>query len=107
MSRDLTVLQSLKGVRPTTNPYLVILGRELRRLPAFRLLDFSYGTALGRSYDVFHVHWPEILLDGSTFPRKLARQLLLVALLARLTLFRVPIVRTVHNIQRPAGLRWA
>lgn len=107
----LTVLHSLPGVRPTTNPYLVMLRDRLRSTPDLHLLDFSYRAALTGRYDVFHVHWPEILFGGAGASaadriKKVLRQLLLVAFLLRLTLTRTPIVRTVHNLERPTGLRW-
>ena len=106
MSTSLTVLHSLPGVRPTTNPYLVMLRDRLRNTPGLHLLDFSYRTALTGRYGAFHVHWPEILFGGASPVKSVLRQLLLVAFLTRLTLRRTPIVRTVHNVERPSGLRW-
>jgi beta-1,4-mannosyltransferase len=103
--KPLRVLQSLRVVRPTTNPYLVMLNQRLRETPGLELLNFSYRTALLRSYEVFHVHWPEILLRGSTRLRTAVRQVLLVLVLLKLRLARVGVVRTVHNLHRPEGLR--
>ncbi|MGY1854928.1 glycosyltransferase [Modestobacter sp. SYSU DS0290] len=109
------VLQSFPQPRPTTNPYLVMLGRSLAALPDVELWTFSRARALFGSYDVFHVHWPETLVTGSTPLRKLVRQLFFVLLLLRLSLTRTPLVRTVHNLDLPQGisrrevllLRWA
>ncbi len=106
MSEPLTVLHSLPGVRPTTNPYLVMLRDRLRATDGLHLLDFSYRLALIGRFDAFHVHWPEILLHGSGRVRTLIRQVLLVTFLLRLTITRTPIVRTVHNVERPSGLAW-
>ena len=63
--------------------------------------EFRYATPLtllrGR-YDVFHVHWPEVLVRSRRRPVAVARCLLLIAFLIRLRLTRVPVVRTVHNL---------
>lgn len=111
----LTVLQSFPEPRPTTNPYVVMLGAALRDVPGVEVLTFSWRRALTARYDVFHAHWPEILVDGRTPARKLVRQLLFVLFLLRLRLTRTPLVRTVHNLELPQGLsrreilllRWA
>lgn len=103
-STSLTVLQSFPAPRPTTNPYLIMLGDSLRATPDVMVLNFSWRTALLARYDVFHVHWPEILVSGQNPLKKLVRQALTVALLARLRLTCTPIVRTVHNLERPNGI---
>jgi glycosyltransferase involved in cell wall biosynthesis len=61
------------------------------------VLTFSWRRALLGRYDLLHVHWPEILSRGRGRLRTLVRELALVALVARLTLTRTPIVRTLHN----------
>ena len=94
-SPALVVLESVPVPRPTTNPYLVQVLRSMP--PDVTARTFSWRTALTGHYDVFHVHWPENLARGSTRPRTAARRLALAALLARLTLTRTPIVRTLHN----------
>jgi glycosyltransferase involved in cell wall biosynthesis len=104
MSEMLRVLQSFPVPRPTTNPYLVMLDRSLRRLPGTDVLTFSWRRALLAKYDVLHVHWPEILVNGATPVKKMARQLLTVALMIRLQTTRTPLVRTVHNIYPPEGI---
>ncbi|MGY1639796.1 glycosyltransferase [Geodermatophilus sp. SYSU D00703] len=112
---ELVVLQSFPRPRPTTNPYLVMLGRSLAELPDVRVLTFSWRRALRGGYSVFHVHWPEILVSGHGPLKKLVRQLLFVVLLLRLRVTRTPLVRTVHNLELPSGisrrevalLRWA
>jgi len=104
-ARDgLTVLQSFPVPRPTTNPYLVMLARSLREQPGVTVLTFSWRTALLGRFDVYHSHWPEILVGGRTPLRMAARQLLVLLFLAKLALLRIPIVRTVHNVGLPDGL---
>jgi len=100
----LTVLQGFPVPRPTTNPYLVMLAQSLRDQPGVTVLPFSWRTAILGRYDVYHSHWPEILVGGRTPLRMLVRQLLVLVFLAKLALFRIPIVRTVHNVGLPDGL---
>lgn len=106
----LIVQQSFPRPRPTTNPYLVMLGRSIARQPGVGVRLFSWRSALTASYDVFHVHWPEILVSGHSPLKKLARQALTLLLVARLAVLGVPIVRTVHNLELPDGIsrreRW-
>ncbi|WP_285036436.1 glycosyl transferase [Plantibacter sp. ME-Dv--P-095] len=100
----ITVQQSFPEPRPTTNPYIVMLRDHLATTPGVAVRTFSWrGAILGR-YDVFHAHWPEILVSGSSAPKRAVRQLLTLVLLARLALTRTPIVRTLHNLHRPSGI---
>lgn len=101
----MVVLQSLRTVRPTTNPYMIMLVRGLQAENGVRIRLFSYRVALLGRYDAFHVHWPEILLEGRSWWRRAVRQLLLALLLVRLSVQRIPIIRTSHNVDRPEGLR--
>lgn len=100
----LVVLQSFPDPRPTTNPYIVMLADSLRATPGVELRTFSWRRALlGRS-DVFHAHWPEILVSGRNAPRALVRQGLFVLLMAKFTVTRTAIVRTAHNLELPSGI---
>ncbi|MGY1842293.1 glycosyltransferase [Modestobacter sp. SYSU DS0875] len=103
-SPGFVVQQSFPTPRPTTNPYIVMLGRSLAALEDVELRTFSWRRALLRRYDVFHVHWPEILVAGQSPLKALVRQLLFLLLLARLRLTRTPLVRTVHNLELPQGI---
>ncbi|TFD06010.1 glycosyltransferase [Cryobacterium sp. TMT1-66-1] len=91
------VLQSFPEGRATTNPYLLQLSRSLS--PNVDVLGFTWRRALTSRYDVFHVHWPEILLQGRTPGRALARRMLFRLFLARLRLRRTAVVRTLHNVR--------
>jgi glycosyltransferase involved in cell wall biosynthesis len=75
-----------------------MLRRSLDELPAVRLHTFTWRRALTGRYDVFHVHWPEILLAARTPARKRVRQALVVLLLLRLRLTQTAVVRTLHNL---------
>ena len=104
MPDPLKVLQSFPPPRPTTNPYLVMLAECLRALPGITVMNFSWRAAMLERYDVYHVHWPEAMLVGTSPLKRLAKQLLTVSLLAKLQLTRTPIVRTVHNIELPRDI---
>lgn len=98
------VQQSFPMPKHTTNPYLVMLERSLSGTPGVEVRTFTWKRALLRRYDVFHAHWPEILVSGHSPLKKLVRQVLFAALLAKLRLTRTPIVRTVHNLRLPQGI---
>lgn len=63
------------------------------------IIYFSWKQALVGKWDVFHVHWPEFLLRANSIPGRLARAILFAAFMLRVELFRLPIVRTVHNLE--------
>jgi beta-1,4-mannosyltransferase len=102
--QPITILQSFPVPRPHSNPYTELLGRSLQDQPDVTVLNFSWTRALTGSYDVFHVHWPEILVDGHSPLKKAVRQMLTVFLLAKLRVKGIPIVRTVHNVGLPQGI---
>lgn len=91
------VLQSFPTDRPTTNPYLLQLAAVLQR--EHTVVGFGWKRAIVGRYDVFHAHWPEALLHGSSPTRSFARRLLFRGLLARLRLQRTAVVRTLHNVR--------
>ncbi len=93
--RRIRVLQSFRGVRPTTNPYLALL---VDSLPSTVVtLPFSWRLALIGRWDVAHLHWPEHLMRGRRAPRTWLRRALYAAFLLRLGLTGRPLVRTIHN----------
>ena len=103
-TRAVTVLESFPSPRPTSvNPYTLLLAESIRAEGA-TLLHFDWRTALVGRYDVFHVHWPEILVTGRTPFRQFVRQVLTWLLIHRLVVTRTAIVRTVHNLGTPSGL---
>jgi glycosyltransferase involved in cell wall biosynthesis len=81
-----------------------MLRRSLRSLPDVEVKTFSWRTALLGRYDVVHVHWPEILVNGHSPLKKIVRQALTLGLLLRLHISKTPVVRTVHNIELPQGI---
>lgn len=104
MSEVVRVLQSFREPRATTNPYIVMLYRAMGSTSGIDVIPFSWRTALLGGYDVFHVHWPEVRLEGRSWPLRLLRHVLFAALLLKLRILRIPIVRTRHNLAQPSGI---
>lgn len=94
----MVVLQSVPTPGPTTNPYVSALLRTLQECPEVTVHTFTWRRALLGSYDVFHVHWPDLLMLGRSPLRAFARRLFLAVLLLRLTLRGTTVVRTLHNL---------
>ncbi|WP_051973023.1 glycosyltransferase [Cryobacterium sp. MLB-32] len=88
-------MQSFPEGRDTTNPYLVQLMQGLQ--PHVRVTGLSWRRALTERVDVFHVHWPELLLRAGTPGRRMLRRTLVRMLLVKWRLQRTAIVRTLHN----------
>ncbi len=103
-TRPLLILHSFRGPVPSTNPYLVMLRDAIESLPGTQVRTFTWKRAIFGRYDIFHVHWPENILVGSTRLKSIGIHLAADVFLARLRITRVPIVRTVHNIGIPTGL---
>jgi beta-1,4-mannosyltransferase len=103
VSRPLIVLQSTPEPRPTTNPYIVML-REHLRTAGVQVVDFSWRNALFGRYDLVHLHWPETMPEGRNRFRALVREALTFVLVLRITIMRIPVVRTMHNVHLPDGL---
>jgi len=91
------VLESFKTPQKTTNPYIVMLYNALQQ--NCDIETFSWREALQGDYNIFHVHWPEILLRSDRFSRRVGRRLAFWLLLRRLHSRRVAIVRTMHNLE--------
>lgn len=100
----LRVLQSYRDPKPTTNPYITTLTEKLREAPDVEVMTFTFPRAIFGRYDVFHAHWPEVMMSGHKLISRIGRQLLCFAVLVRLSLTRTPVVRTVHNLELPTGM---
>ncbi|MDJ0347979.1 glycosyl transferase [Cryobacterium sp. PH29-G1] len=92
---QITVLQSLSPPDGTTR----YVNQVVEGAPdAVTMRFFSWRTALLGRYDVFHVHWPELLIRAPRPLKARLRRGALYALLVRARLQRIPIVRTMHNL---------
>lgn len=90
--------------RPTTNPYLVMLGEALQERDGIELVDLTWSNALAGDWDVIHLHWPEIMITGRTAARRRAKEAAFAALLASMKVRRRALVRTFHNVDLPSGI---
>lgn len=91
------MLESFGPPHDRTNPYLVELFASFP--PTIDARYFSWGRALRGDYDVFHVHWPEVMVRGRDPLRTTARALAFLAVLVRIRLGRRALVRTLHNVR--------
>lgn len=103
-ARPLAILESFREPKDTTNPYITQLYRALRRSRDAEVSAFDYRTALLGRYDVVHVHWPELLVGGHKGIGRLTRRCLTALTVARWRLRCTPVVRTLHNLERPQGI---
>jgi glycosyltransferase involved in cell wall biosynthesis len=83
---------------------VIQLIRSLESVPEIQVVMFSWRAALFGKYDVFHVHWPENLLQGRSRARGYARSAFTLLVLLRARVSKIPIVRTQHNLNPPRGL---
>lgn len=102
----LRVMQSFGAPRATTNPYIHMLDAALAATPGMQHLRFDRRRALFGRYEVLHLHWPESLMGGSTPAKAFARRVFFAALLLRVRLSRIAIVRTAHNVGLPDVSGW-
>jgi beta-1,4-mannosyltransferase len=93
--RRLRVLQSFTVLSETTNPYLEQLVTSLSGRVEVSL--FSWRTAFSGRFDVLHIHWPELLVRGTSPLRSVARIVLFLAVLTSMRIRRQALVRTLHN----------
>jgi beta-1,4-mannosyltransferase len=90
------VLESVEEPTTITNPYILQLLASMRD-EGIDVRYFSWRTAFAARFDVFHVHWPELIVRAPTTSRRLAKTVLFATLIYYLRLRRIPIVWTVHN----------
>jgi beta-1,4-mannosyltransferase len=90
------VLQSVRPPTATTNPYVVQLVDACREHTDVDYFGWWRGV-FGR-YDVLHVHWPEVMLRRDGRAARLAARFRFAALMLRVTVTGIPVVRTLHNV---------
>lgn len=96
------VMQSFRRPRATTNPYITMLDEALDSEPSIEHVRFDWKTALFGRYDVFHWHWPEGKLHGTTWWKSVGKYSLTALIATRHALSRrIAVVRTVHNVELP------
>ncbi|WP_144762320.1 glycosyltransferase [Curtobacterium sp. 9128] len=90
------VLYSFRAGNVDDNEYLATLLPE-HGASSFRY--FSWGFAVFGRYQIFHLHWPELLLASPGRIRRLGNLILLGMFVLRLVVTRTPVIRTVHNLR--------
>ncbi|MDT0156335.1 glycosyl transferase [Microbacterium sp. ARD32] len=99
---SIRVMQTFGAPRTTTNPYIVQLAHAIEADPRITHVPFSWRSALIEPLDVVHVHWADAVLAGRTPLTRLAKRVAFALFVARVRLFRIPVVRTVHNLTEPS-----
>lgn len=102
--RRIRVLESFQQPSGLTNPYITQLRDTIRATPGLSVICWNWRDALLGSYDVFHAHWPEVLIERRGAFSTPVRRCLYGLFLLRLWITRTPVVRTVHNLELPEGL---
>lgn len=85
------------------NPYNAALSRALAVL-GVDVAEYSTKKLLSRKYQIWHVHWPDLLINGPTARVRLKRTFLFIVKLLLARLHGVKVIWTVHNI-RPHDYR--
>jgi beta-1,4-mannosyltransferase len=90
------VLESFGPPHERTNPYSTQLFASFpdRITPTY----FTWGRALRGDYDVFHLHWPEVKVRGTTPLKSFLRGTAFLLVLLRIRLGRRALVRTLHDL---------
>lgn len=101
-ARPMRVLESFRRPKKTTNPYITQLFHALN--DEAEVIAYRPTAALFGRYDVVHLHWPELLVGGHNWRGRTARRAVTSLLLLRWRLTRVPLVRTLHNLERPTNI---
>jgi beta-1,4-mannosyltransferase len=92
------VLFSVPAPSGTTNPYIPLLAGAVEGEDA-KVHYFSWKWALTHRVDVFHVHWPELMIRHRSKAKTAMRAMAGLVLLQRMRLDRTSIVWTVHNLR--------
>lgn len=103
-ARPIRVMQSFGAPRPTSNPYVHMLDEALATTPGIEHLRFDRRQALFGRLDAIQFHWPETLFGSGTGAKGLARRAYAIALRARISMGRVAVIRTVHNVELPGDV---
>lgn len=95
----ITVLLSLSPPNGTTRYVDQIVSGAPPQV-TFRFFSWrrAIAGAVRGGYDVFHVHWPEMIIRDDNAVKALLRRRALAALLVLARMRRIAIVRTIHNL---------
>ncbi|TFC05200.1 glycosyltransferase [Cryobacterium sp. MDB2-33-2] len=90
-----TIMYSFAEPDAAANPYVVMVARETAK--DFNVRYFSWRNAIFSRYDVFHSHWPEYQVRGTSVAKTALRAAAAALWLVRLHLLRTPVIVTMHN----------
>jgi GT2 family glycosyltransferase len=101
----LVVLESFPEPGTITNPYVNLLRQALEAEPHVDVRVWSWREALMRRHDVFHAHWPEVVVSNGNPPlKKAARHVLVVLFFVKMAAQGTAVVRTIHNLELPRDI---
>lgn len=104
MSPIPTILFSQRTLHDPTNPYSRLLFESFGN--EARILRFSWKNALFIKFDIFHLQWPEYVFRENRLHLRVLNYLLCHLLLAKLRMFRIPVIETVHNLRPHDRTAW-
>ncbi|WP_368498772.1 hypothetical protein [Herbiconiux sp. A18JL235] len=96
-ARRLKVLFSVPSPTPATNPYIPLLVAALGA-EGVSVRFFSWKSAFVGRVDIFHVHWPELLVRRPSRLKSAAAAMLGILLLGKFRMTGTRVVWTVHNM---------
>jgi beta-1,4-mannosyltransferase len=91
------VLFSFREPGTMSNPFIALLLSSLGDRVAWQ--TFSWKTALTKKFDVFHVHWPEMIIEDPAHWKRAVKIIAGIVMLAKFRLVGTRVVWTVHNLQ--------
>ena len=80
------------------NPYCWLLYTNIESLPGVEVEEFSPGRVLRNRYAIWHLHWPELLLNSANPLAALAKTRALLLLIDWARARGIKVVWTVHNL---------
>lgn len=92
----LTVMHSMKAPGKNTTFATHMRGSNP---PGVHVTFFDWSSALQTRYDVFHIHWPELLFSGQGKKYAALALIRVPLLLRKFRRERVAVVRTLHNMK--------
>lgn len=95
------IMQILAWPRASSNPYTPLLYSSMG--PDISIQEFS-AKALRDRYQIWHIHWPEALLNIRSAPRAACKLVGLFAAIDTLRLRGAKIVWTMHNLRAHEAL---
>jgi beta-1,4-mannosyltransferase len=90
-----TVMFSFSQPDKSTNPYVTMIARDAAE--SFSVIFFSWSKAIFSKYDLFHAHWPEYTIRGTTPLKTAFRTIAALIWLFRMFVSRTPVIVTQHN----------